>query len=285
MSTIHPTAIISPQAELDPTVEVGPNVIIEEHVKIGQGTKIYANAYLTGFTTIGRNNQIHMGAVIGHDPQDTGFSKDTVSYIEIGDNNIFREYVTIHRGTKPDTKTIVGNENFLMGGSHLAHNVTIGNNVIIANYACLAGYVTAGDRAFVSGGVMVHQFVTVGRLAMLSGNGRFSRDIPPFVVALERNRVEGLNLVGLRRAGFTKEAIREVKECYKILYISGYGKKKAIESLDAAGFTTPEAAEFISFVRTAKRPLVMHVGRGVIVGDEEPQRNPSCHLPAMKVYI
>ena len=268
MSTIHQTAIVSPGAQIAAGVEIGPNVIIGEHVTIGAGTKIYANAYLTGYTTIGCNNEIHIGAIIGHDPQDLGFSKDTVSFVEIGDNNIFREYVTIHRGTKPESKTVVGNHNFLMGSSHLAHNVTIGDNVIIANFACLAGYVTAGDRAFVSGGVMVHQFVTIGRLAMLSGNGRFSRDIPPFLVALERNRVEGLNLVGLRRSGLSREAIREIKDAYKILYLSGYGKNKALEALDASGFTSPEAGEFTAFVKSAKRPLVMHVGRGVIVGDE-----------------
>ena len=260
--------MVSPGAQIAAGVEIGANVIIGEHVTIGSGTKIYANAYLTGSTTIGCNNEIHMGAIIGHEPQDLGFSKDTVSYVEIGDNNIFREYVTIHRGTKPETKTVVGNNNFLMGGSHLAHNVTIGDNVIIANFAGVAGYATVGDRAFISGGVMVHQFVTIGRLAMLSGNGRFSRDIPPFLVALERNRVEGVNLVGLRRAGFARETIREIKDAYKILYLSGYGKKKAIEALDAAGFTSPEAAEFISFVKSAQRPLVLHVGRGVIVGDE-----------------
>ncbi len=196
MSTIHPTAMVSPGAQIAAAVEIGPNVIIDEHVTIGSGTKIYANAYLTGYTTIGCNNEIHMGAVIGHEPQDLGFSKDTVSYVEIGDNNVIREYVTIHRGTKPDSKTTMGNSNFLMGGSHLAHNVTVGSNVIIANYACLAGHVSVADRAFVSGGVMVHQFVTVGRFAMLSGNGRFSRDIPPFLVALERNRVEGLQPCG-----------------------------------------------------------------------------------------
>ena len=268
MSSIHPTAIIHPKASLDPTVEVGPNVVIDEHVAIGRGTKIYANAYITGYTTIGENNQIHMGAVIGHDAQDFAFNQDIVSYVEIGNSNIIREYATIHRGSKPETKTVMGDSNFLMSGAHLAHNVTLGSNVIVANFAGVAGYVTVGDRAFVSGGVMVHQFVTVGRLAMLSGNGRFSRDIPPFLVALERNRVEGINLVGLRRAGLTREAIREIKNAYKILYLSGYGKKKAIEALDGAGFASPEAAEFIDFVKNAKRPLVMHISRGVIAGDE-----------------
>lgn len=268
MSKIHPTAIINSKANLDPSVEVGPNVIIDEHVSIGRGTKIYANAYITGYTTIGENNQIHMGAVIGHDAQDFAFNQDIVSYVEIGNGNIIREYATIHRGSKPESKTVMGDSNFLMNGAHLAHNVTIGNNVIVANYAGIAGYVTLGDRAFVSGGVMVHQFVTVGRFAMLSGNGRFSRDIPPFLVALERNRVEGVNLVGLRRAGIAREAIREIKNAYTILYISGYGKKRAIAELDSAGFTSPEAAEFIAFVKNAKRPLVMHIGRGTIVGDE-----------------
>ncbi len=268
MSSIHPTAIIHPRACLDTGVEVGPNVVIDEHVSIGRGTKIYANAYITGYTKIGSNNQIHMGAVIGHDAQDFAFNRDMVSYVEIGNDNIIREYATVHRGTKPESKTVVGDGNFLMSGSHLAHNVTLGNNVIVANFAGVAGYVTLGDRAFVSGGVMVHQFVTVGRLAMLSGNGRFSRDIPPFLVALERNRVEGVNLVGLRRAGFSRETIREIKNAYIILYLSGLGKQKAIEALDGAGFASPEAAEFIDFVKTAKRPLVMHIGRGVIAGDD-----------------
>lgn len=265
MSRIHPTAIIHPKAALDPTVEVGPNVIIDEHVSIGRGTKIYANAYITGYTTIGENNQIHMGAVIGHDAQDFAFNQDIVSYVEIGSGNIIREYATIHRGSKPESKTVMGDSNFLMSGSHLAHNVILGSNVIVANFAAVAGYVTVGDRTFVSGGVMVHQFVTVGRLAMLSGNGRFSRDIPPFLVALERNRVKGVNLIGLRRAGFSRETIREIINAYKIFYLFGYGKNKAIEALDGAGFTSPEAAEFTTFVKSAKRPLVMHISRGVIV--------------------
>lgn len=268
MSRVHPSAIIHPGAALDPTVEVGPNAIIDEHVEIGRGTKIYANAYITGHTTIGKNNQIHIGAVIGHEPQDLAFDKQTVSHVHIGDDNVIREYVTIHRGTKSGSATVIGNSNFFMGGSHLAHNVSIGSQVILANYACLGGYAACGDRAFVSGGVMVHQFVSVGRLAMLSGNGRFSRDVPPFVMALERNRVEGVNLVGLRRAGLARDAIREIKSAYTLLYLSGYGKSRAIEALDAAGFVSPEAAEFIDFVKNAKRPLVMHAGRRNIAGDE-----------------
>lgn len=265
---IHKTASISPRAEIDPSVEVGPNVIIEGQVKIGRGTKIYANAYITGYTTIGQDNEIHMGTVIGHEPQDFAFDRKITSYVEIGNKNIIREYCTIHRGTKPETKTTMGDNNFLMAGAHAAHNVTIGNNVIVANNALFGGYVTIGDNAFVSGGVVVHQFVTIGRLAMLSGNGRFSMDIPPFLVALERNSVEGLNLVGLRRAGFSAATIREIKNAYKIFYLSGLQKRKAIERLQSEGFASPEALEFIEFIKTAKRPLVTHISRGKKTGDE-----------------
>lgn len=258
---IHPTAIISPKAELDASVDVGPHVIIEGQVRIGSGTKVYANAYITGDTTIGENNEIHMGAIIGHEPQDFAFDRKIRSFVRIGDNNIIREYCTIHRGTKPESETVIGNDNFLMAGAHIAHNVVLGNNIIIANNALLAGYVRVGDRTFISGGVVIHQFVTVGRLAMLSGNGRFSMDIPPFVVALERNSVEGVNLVGLRRAGLSAEVIREIKNAYKILYLSGLSKNKAIAELENASLVSVEAREFIDFVKGAQRPLVQHISR------------------------
>lgn len=262
MGIIHTSAIISSKAEIHPSVEIGPHVVIDDNVIIGKGTKIFANAYITGHTTIGEDNEIHMGAVIGHEPQDFAFDKAIKSYVRIGNKNIIREYCTIHRGTKPETVTGIGNNNFLMAGTHAAHNVTIGNNVIVANNALFGGYVTIGDNAFVSGGVVVHQFVTIGRLAMLSGNGRFSQDIPPFLVALERNVVEGVNLVGLRRAGFSAATIREIKNAYKIYYLSGLQKQKAIENLTAAGFSSPEAMEFIAFIKTAKRQLVTHISRG-----------------------
>jgi UDP-N-acetylglucosamine acyltransferase len=265
--SIHTTASISPQADIDPSVDIGPNVIIEGRVSIGRGTKIYANAYIAGVTTIGQDNEIHMGAIIGHDPQDFAFDKTITSYVEIGNKNVIREYCTIHRGTKPETKTTIGNNNFLMAGAHAAHNVTIGNNVIIANNVLFGGYVTVGDNAFVSGGAAVHQFVTIGRLAMLSGNGRFSMDIPPFVIALERNSVEGVNLVGLRRAGLSAETIREIKNAYTIFYLSGLQKRKAIEQMQSKGFASPEAMEFIEFIKTAKRPLVTHISRGKEKGE------------------
>ncbi len=261
MSLIHQTAIVSPKAEIGADVEIGPNAFIGDNVTIGRGTRVYANAYIDGHTIIGEENEIHMGAVIGHDPQDFAFDRAIRSYVEIGNKNVIREYCTIHRGTKPETSTTIGNENFLMGGAHLAHNVSIGNNVILANYVLLGGYVTIGDRAFISGAVGVHQFCTIGRLAMVSGGARISRDIPPFVMAVERNATQAVNLVGLRRAGLSKEAIQEVKKAYSILYLSGFTRQKAIKELNDAGFVSSEAAEFIDFVKNTKKPLVMHRGK------------------------
>ncbi len=261
MEKVHKTAIISPKAEIHPAVEIGPNVFIDDNVEIGKGTKIYANAYITGYTTIGEDNEIHMGAVIGHDPQDLAFDKTICSHVEIGNKNIIREYCTIHRGTRPDSRTFIGNNNYLMGGAHIAHNVTIGSNVIIANYAFFGGYVTIGDNAFISGGVGVHQFVSIGRFAMISGNGSFSQDVPPFLVGLERNVVESVNIVGLRRAGIAKDTIREIKEAYHILYLSGLLKHQAIDKMESAGFTSDEAAEFILFVKNTKRPIASHRNR------------------------
>jgi UDP-N-acetylglucosamine acyltransferase len=256
VNRIHPTALIAPGACLADDIEIGPYAVIENHVCIGHGTTVMAHAVIRAHTTIGDGNQIHMGAVIGHDPQDIAFDPAAISYVRIGNSNIIREYCTIHRGTKAESETRIGDNNFLMAGSHVAHNVQIGNRVIVANNALLAGYVTVGDRVFVSGGVAVHQFCRIGRLAMLSGNGRFGCNIPPFVNALERNSVAGLNLVGMRRAGITAEAVRELKEAYLVLYRSSLLRTEALERLQACPFTSEEAREFVSFVMTSDRPLV-----------------------------
>ena len=247
---IHPTAIVSPKAELDSSVDVGPHAIIEEHVKIAAGTRVMASAYITGHTEIGRDNQIHMGAVIGHEPQDLKFDRTCRSYLRIGDRNVFREYCTVHRGTEPESATVIGNECYLMAASHVGHNCVIGNNVIVCNCALLAGHVHVGDNAFISGGVVIHQFTHVGRLAMFSGNARVSMDVPPFTLAAERNEIHSLNLVGLRRAKISREALGELKKLFKLFYLSGLNGTEALKeaSLDGA-FTTAEAREFIEFIR------------------------------------
>jgi UDP-N-acetylglucosamine acyltransferase len=249
---IHPTVIISPKAELDSSVEVGPNVIIEEHVRIGAGTRIWANAYLTGHTEIGRDNDIHMGAVIGHEPQDLKFDRACRSYLRIGDRNVFREYTTVHRGTEPESATVIGNECYLMVAAHVGHNCVIGSNVILANCALLGGHVHVGDRAFISGGAVVHQFTHVGRLAMISGNARVSMNIPPFTLEAERNEIHALNLVGLRRAKVSREAFGELKRLFQLFYLSGMNGTQALKEASQEGaFQSAEAREFIEFVRTS----------------------------------
>ena len=253
---IHPTAIISPQAELDSSVTVGPHAIIEEHVKIGAGTKVWANAFVTGHTEIGRDNQIHMGAVIGHEPQDLKFDRATRSYLRIGDRNVFREYCTVHRGTEPESATVIGNDCFLMGLSHIGHNCVIGNGVIICNCALLAGHVHVGDRVFISGGVVIHQFTHIGRLAMFSGNARVSQDVPPFTLAAERNEIHALNLVGLRRAKIPLPAISELKRLFQLVYLSNLTGTQALAEISPAGmFQTAEALEFIEFIRRSPNGL------------------------------
>jgi UDP-N-acetylglucosamine acyltransferase len=256
VNRIHPTALIAAGACLADDVEVGPYAVIDDHVEIGSGTTILAHAVVRAFTTIGERNRIHMGAVIGHDPQDVAFDPAVESFVRIGSDNIIREYCTIHRGTKPGSETRIGSHNFLMAGSHVAHNVQIGDRVILANNALLAGYVTVGDRVFVSGGACVHQFCAIGRLAMLSGNSRFSCNIPPFVSALERNSVAGLNLVGLRRAGIPREAVRELKEAYMLLFRSGLLRADALARMQARDFASEEAREFLAFAAGSTRPLV-----------------------------
>jgi UDP-N-acetylglucosamine acyltransferase len=249
---IHPTAIVSPKAELDSSVEVGPHAIIEEHVKIGAGTRVWASAYITGHTEIGCENQIHMGAVIGHEPQDLRFKPDTRSYLKIGDRNVFREYCTVHRGTEPESATVIGNDCFLMANAHVGHNCVLGNQVIMANCALLGGHVHVGDRAFISGGVVVHQFTRIGRLAMLSGNGRFSIPVPPFTLAAERNEIAALNLVGLRRAKISREAISELKKLFQLFYLSGKNGSQALAEADGK-FATAEAREFLEFAKAGQR--------------------------------
>lgn len=258
MTTIHSTALVSPGAQIDPSVSIGPNVIVGEHVRIGPDTRVYANACITGYTDIGPGNEIHFGAIIGHDPQDLSFDPSVRSYVRIGAGNVIREYCTIHRGTTAESVTEIGSNTFLMANTHVAHNVTVGDGVITANCVAFGGHVRVGPRAFISGGAMFHQFCSVGRLAMVSGLARISCDVPPFVMALERNEVQGVNLVGMRRAGVAREAIREIKAAYGLFYNAGLTGRRALEALEEAGFATPEAGEFIAFIKEARRPLVRH---------------------------
>jgi UDP-N-acetylglucosamine acyltransferase len=248
---IHPTAIIDPRADIHPEAEIGPYVVIEGHVKVAQGTKVLAHAFLTGNTEIGEDNEIHMGAVIGHVPQDVAYT-GAPTFLKIGHRNIIREHSQIHRGTKEGTATVIGDDNFLMHHSHVAHNCQIGNRTIIAGGALLAGHVQVGDRAFVSGNCVVHQFVRIGALALLRGLSRTSRDVPPFCIMDGTHTVRGVNVVGLRRAGFDRERIRAVRNAFARLFHKRINLKQAVEELRQQP-CTPDVQHLLDFIQQSKR--------------------------------
>ncbi|MBM4274538.1 MAG: acyl-ACP--UDP-N-acetylglucosamine O-acyltransferase [Deltaproteobacteria bacterium] len=261
---IDPTARIAPDVDLDPSVEVGPGVIIDGPTRIGAGTRIQAHAYIGPYTTIGENNLIGFGAIVGHEPQDYAFTGEE-SYTIIGDNNIIREYVTIHRGTKPGSATRVGNHNFLMGLSHMAHNSSLGNHVIVVNGALVGGYVEVADRAFISANCLLHQFIRVGTLVMMRGGSSASRDLPPYCITDWQHTVRGLNLVGLRRAGFTPEQIRPLRQAVRILFGKPCNLKLALEQVEREVPLTPEVVHLLEFIKASKRGVAMgpRQGRGM----------------------
>ena len=253
---IDPSAHIAPDVELAPDVEVGPGVIIDGPCRIGPGSRIQAHAYIGPYTTIGENNLIGFGAIIGHEPQDYAFTGEE-SYTLIGDHNLIREYVTIHRGTKPGSATRVGNHCFLMGLSHMAHNAALGDHVIVVNGAMVGGYVEVADRAFISANCLLHQFIRVGTLVMMRGGARASRDLPPYANIDDTHVVKGLNLVGLRRAGFKADQIAPLRQAFRILFGRRTNLKQALEQVEAEVPPTPEVAHLLAFIRASKRGVAM----------------------------
>jgi len=247
---IHPTAIIHPRAKLDSTVQVGPYAVIDEGVELGAGCVVGPHVYLTGLTTIGAHNQIHAGGVIGDAPQDLKYD-GTPTRLRIGDHNVFREHVTVHRSTRPDAETIIGSHNYLMANAHVAHNCAVGDRVILANGALLGGYAVVQDRAFISGNCCVHQFTRVGTLALMQGGSAMSKDVPPFTVALRVNEICGLNVVGLRRAGFTAEQRLELKRLYHLLFRSGKNLGTAMTEVQTQ-YTSAAAKPLLDFIAEAK---------------------------------
>ncbi len=253
---IHPTAVIHPNAKIGKGTTVGPAAIVEEHVEIGDNCEIQAHAVITGHTRLGSNNRVGYGAIIGGEPQDLSFDRSTVSFVEIGDGNVFREYVTVHRGTKPDSKTVVGNNCFLMAGAHLAHNVQVDDGAILANNVLCAGYAQIGARCFIGGGAVIHQFTRIGRLSLMQGLAGISKDLPPFMVAAGVNTLAGLNTVGLRRAGLDPAARKAVRKLYHDLFLSENNLSQALASLDRSALTT-EQAEVIAFIEQCRKGVLM----------------------------
>ncbi len=249
--SIHPTAVIHPDAEIGEGTVVGPYAVIEGAARIGQACTIQAHAIIGARVTMGSHNFIGYGAVLGADPQDTSFNPETPSDLRIGNNNRIREYCTLHRGTTAGSATIVGDDCFLMGGVHLAHDVELGSHVIIANNALLGGHVKVADRVFIGGGCVFHQHVRVGRLAICQGTSGFSKNVPPFSLAAERNSVAGLNVVGLRRAGLGPETRAEIKRAFELIYRSGLNLTQALEAASAHPWGD-EAAHFFAFASESR---------------------------------
>ncbi|MBE9115199.1 acyl-ACP--UDP-N-acetylglucosamine O-acyltransferase [Lusitaniella coriacea LEGE 07157] len=252
---IHPTAVIESGAKLGADVRVGAFSYIDRVVEIGDGCEIGSHVTILPYTRLGKNCRVHAGAVLGDLPQDVAFANEE-SYVRVGDNCIIREGVTIHRGTKLGSVTEVGNDCFLMAYSHLAHNAKLGNRAIISNGALVAGYAEVEDGAFISGNCLIHQFTRVGRLAMLSGGTAIQKDVPPFCMtrSMSSNTVMGLNVVGLRRAGYSAEDRLILKRAFKRLYQSGLNVSQAVVQLDKE-FSSELVQELNLFVKTSQRGI------------------------------
>jgi UDP-N-acetylglucosamine acyltransferase len=259
-ANIHPTAIVDPKAEISDDVEIGPFSIVGSDVTIGDGTIVQSHVVMESNVAMGHGNFIGHGAIIGAPPQDISFSPERKTKVEIGDRNVIREYCTIHRGSPDGSATKIGDKNFLMAGAHIGHNCVIGNNVIIANNCLLGGHVRVDDGAFLGGGSTFHQFMRIGRLVMVQGSSAFGKDLPPFVIAAERNHVFGLNIVGLRRAGLSVSDRDEIKEAFKLIYLSGLNTAQALEKAETMNFSAP-AREFLNFVATSDKRGICPVKR------------------------
>ncbi len=255
---VHPTALISAEATIDPTAEIGAYVIIEGAVKIGAHCQIAPHAQIIGDTSIGDDTSIGRGAVIGDYPQDVSFDKLTNSGVRIGKSNVIREQVTIHRGSKEGSYTTLGDGNFLMVGAHLGHDVIIGNKNILANAVLIAGHVSIGHHTFIGGGAVFHQFLRIGDYCVIQGNGSFSKDIPHFCAAQRINRVTGLNVVGLKRQGFTTEERNEMKSLFDLIFRSGRNLSQAIASARLKPWSK-QAEHFLQFLEAPSKKGVCQV--------------------------
>jgi UDP-N-acetylglucosamine acyltransferase len=254
------TARVHPDACIGPAVRVGEFCVIESDVSIGAGCVLEPYVFVKRWTSLGERNTISAGTVLGTDPLDKHFTGER-SYLRIGSDNQIREHYTVSRGTAPESATEIGDGNYIMTSGHIAHNCKIGDGNVIASCALLAGYVEVEDGAFISGGVAIHQFCKIGRLAMVAGNTGVSSDVPPFIVcAGYRGDALGLNLVGLRRAGFDAPRIAAIRKAYRTLYRSGLLLKDALAQLEASD-SGPDARHIAAFIRRSRRGICREPAR------------------------
>ncbi len=249
---IHETAVVHPRAELDDGVEIGPFCVIGPDVKIGKNTVIEAYTIVRQWTTIGEECRISSGVALGGKPQDSKFEEER-SYLVIGNRNILREYVSIHRATGEDNTTILGDDNMLMAYCHVGHNCELGNGIMMANNVGISGHVLIEDKAVFGGMTGVHQFVRIGKLAMVGGHSKVVQDIPPFMTADGRpSKVLDLNIIGLRRSGIPAKVRSDIRQAYKILYRSKLNLSQAIETIEAEIEPSAERDYLLGFVRNVK---------------------------------
>ncbi len=248
---IHPTAIVSPNSRLGDQIAVGPYAVIEDEVGIGANCEIGAHSVIKRFTRLGARNRVFEHVVLGGEPQDIKFGGET-SYLEIGDDNLIREFSTFHRANGEGQTTHVGSRNFFMVGMHVAHNCQIGDDNIFANEVALAGHITVEDHVFVSNNVGAHQFVRMGRFAMVGGKSKIVQDVLPFFIT-DGNppRVRGLNSVGLRRAGFSRDSLVALKRAYQVLFRNGLPLEEALAELEP--LDDPQVVHLVEFIETSKR--------------------------------
>jgi UDP-N-acetylglucosamine acyltransferase len=251
---VAPTARVHPDAIIGPGTRIGEFCVVESDVVIGAGCLLEPYVYVKRWTTLGVENEISAGTSLGTDPLDKNFTRER-SYLIIGDRNTIREHYTISRGTQPESVTRIGDGNYIMTSGHIAHNCLIGDNTVIASCALVAGYVEVEDQAFISGGVVVHQFSKIGRLAMIGGNTRVNSDVPPYFMYSDFNvAAKGLNLVGLRRAGFSIQDISLLKTAYKLLYRSGLSLQDALSRIESE-LPSEHTLHLVDFIRQSKRGI------------------------------
>jgi len=253
---IHATAIVHPGASIGDRVEIGPYAVIGEHVTIGPGTTVGPHAVVEGWTEIGRDNQIFQFASIGADPQDLKFHGEK-SLLKIGDRNKIREFVTMHRGTEDGGgETVVGSDNLFMAYAHVAHDCRVGDHVILANCGTLAGHVIVEDFAIVGGLSGIHQFSRIGAHAMIGGGSAVVQDVAPFTIAQGNHaKTVGLNLVGLKRRGFSEESLRAIKKAYRLVFRSGLRLEDALKQIETDLIDAEDALAFAEFIRNSDRGI------------------------------
>lgn len=249
-------AVVSPRAQLGDNVSVGPFSVIEDDVVIGDGCKIADNALIANGARIGKNCVIHHGAVISNAPQDLKYAGEK-TVAEVGNNTVIREFVTIHRGTVETGRTVIGSDCLLMANAHVAHDTIVGDKCILANVVALAGHVTLGDWVIIGGLTPVHQFVKIGSHVMIGGGFRATQDVPPYVLAArEPLRYEGVNVIGLRRRGFTREQIETIEKVYHVLYSSGLMFSDAQRKIESEFPSTDEVSVIINFLKSCSRGII-----------------------------